>query len=410
MRIDNNATADILFELTYEADRRRHTSRFFGRKANFWRDIFPRDMGERLQGLAAGQSVSLELAPGEDIPAHDPARIVTLPRAAFAPKPVNGRTLDPQPGRFYPQGVLQGLPGVYPSTRTPFRCLDVTAETIVCDRNHPLAGHPASLTATALDVREKGCETGGSLHVWGEELLDGPGLETRLPGRATVFLTEAGDLGRSDDAPDAAFYRHPRLLSHIDAKARERLTSLYAAILTPGDAVLDLMTSHLSHLPPTLPLAAVAGLGLNADELDANPALTSRTVHDLNADPTLPYPDAAVTAVLCAMSFEYLANPTAVLAEASRVLAPGGRLVISFSNRWFPQKAIRLWSELHEFERLGFVASLIEQTPGLGSVATLAERGWPRPADAKDRHWPLHQQSDPLFVVTARRMARGREG
>ena len=403
MRIDNTCNADILFELTYESAGRRHTARLFGRKANFWRDIFPQDMAERLIGLAAGQSVHLSLAPGDDLPAHDPAKITTLPRAAFAPKPVNGRTLAPQPGRFYPQGVLQGLPGVYPSTATPFRCLEATAETIVCDRNHPLAGHPASLTATILDVRPKPCETGGSLHVWIEEILDGPGFETRLPDRDTTCLAEDGDLSRTDDAPDAAFYQHPRLISHIDAKARERLTSCYADCLRPGDAVLDLMTSHLSHLPAEIPLASVAGLGLSAAELDANPALTSRTVHDLNADPTLPYPDAALNVVLCAMSIEYLTNPAAVLAEASRVLAPGGHLVISFSNRWFPQKAVRLWTELHEFERLGCIATRIEQTPGLGSVTTLAERGWPRPADAKDRHWPLHQQSDPLFVVTARR-------
>ena len=104
--------------------------------------------------------------------------------------------------------------------------------------------------------------------------------------------------------------------------------------------------------------------------------------------------------------FKQFVAPVAQLAEAARVLAPGGTLAVSFSNRWFPQKAVRLWSELHEFERLGFVAGLLEATPGLGAAETLAERGWPRPADARDRFWPLHQHSDPLYAVTARRMAR----
>ena len=405
MRIDRDCNADLLFELRYEAAGRRHTVRHFGRKANFWRDIFPADLGQRLLGLTAGQSVQVRLVPGGDLPARDPAKVLTLERRRFAPRPVDGRRLPPVPGRFYPQGVLEGLPGVYPSTRTPFRLLADDGAAIVCDCNHPLAGIEAQLTATVLDVRQKPSETGGSLHVWLEELLDGPGIETGLAGQTLRFVAEPGDLSRADEGADTAFYAAPRLVPHIDAKARERLTALYATLLSPGDTVLDLMASHLSHLPPELALGPVTGLGLNARELAANPALAERVVADLNADPTLPFPDAAFTAVTCSMSVEYLAAPAGVLAEAARVLAPGGVLAISFSNRWFPQKAVRLWSELHEFERLGFVAGLLEATPGLGEIETLAERGWPRPADARDRFWPLHQQSDPLYVVTARRVA-----
>jgi SAM-dependent methyltransferase len=405
MRIDRDCNADLLFELRYEAAGRRHTVRHFGRKANFWRDIFPADLGQRLMGLAVGQSTDVRLVPGRDLPVRDPAKVLTLERRRFAPRPVDGRRLSPVPGRFYPQGVLEGLAGVYPSTRTPFRLLADDGASLVCDCNHPLAGIEAHLTATVLDVREKLCETGGSLHVWLEELLDGPGIETGLAGQPTRFVAEPGDLSRPDEGADTAFYAAPRLVPHIDAKARERLTALYATCLRLGDTVLDLMASHLSHLPPEFPLGPVTGLGLNAGELADNPALAERVVADLNADPTLPFPDAAFTAVICAMSVEYLAAPAAVLAEAARVLAPGGLLAISFSNRWFPQKAVRLWSELHEFERLGFVAGLLEATPGFGQIETLAERGWPRPADTRDRFWPLHQQSDPLYAVTARRVA-----
>jgi SAM-dependent methyltransferase len=403
MRIDNNCHADLLFELRYAAGGCSHTTRLVGHKANFWRDIFPADLGQSLIGLAAGASVSARLKPGRDLPAHDPAKVLTLARNRFAPRQINGRDVLPWPGRFYPQGLLENLPGVYPSTRTPFRCLAADDQTIVCDTNHPLAGLPASLTVTVLDVRPKACETGGSLHVWLEELLDGPGLETALADLPTRFFAEAGDRSRLDPAPDRDFYSAPRLVAHIDAQARSRLTALYGETLRPGDTVLDLMTSHLSHLPPELPLASVVGLGLNRQELEANPALAERVVADLNAEPCLPFPDATFTAVVCAMSVEYLTDPAAVLAEAARVLAPGGRLVVSFSNRWFPAKAIRLWGELHEFERLGLIASLVAATPGFGEVATLCERGWPRPADARDRFWPLHQASDPLFAVTARR-------
>ena len=76
-------------------------------------------------------------------------------------------------------------------SRTGIRERRVAADdqTIVCDTNHPLAGLPANLTITVLDVRPKGCETGGSLHVWLEEVLDGPGLETAMADQPMSWRT-----------------------------------------------------------------------------------------------------------------------------------------------------------------------------------------------------------------------------
>ena len=38
-------------------------------------------------------------------------------------------------------------------------------------------------------------------------------------------------------------------------------------------------------------------------------------VHDLNKDPSLPFPDAAFDAVICAVSIDYMKGPREVLAE-----------------------------------------------------------------------------------------------
>ena len=43
------------------------------------------------------------------------------------------------------------------------------------------------------------------------------------------------------------------------------------------------------------------------------------------------------------VSVQYLQQPGAVLSEVARVLRPGAPVVISFSNRCFPTKAVRGW-------------------------------------------------------------------
>ena len=92
-----------------------------------------------------------------------------------------------------------------------------------------------------------------------------------------------------------------------------------------------------------------------ARALEANPRLTAGVLHDLNSNPSLTFDDGQFDAVLCTVSLEYLGQPLDVFADVARVLKPGGLFVVSFSNRWFPPKAIRIWKELHELERLGLV-------------------------------------------------------
>ena len=67
------------------------------------------------------------------------------------------------------------------------------------------------------------------------------------------------------------------------------VTRFYGEMIPPGSMVLDLMTSWVSHLPADLKLAGVAGVGMNAVELEHNPVLTERVVQDLNKDPALPW-------------------------------------------------------------------------------------------------------------------------
>jgi SAM-dependent methyltransferase len=82
-------------------------------------------------------------------------------------------------------------------------------------------------------------------------------------------------------------------------------------------------------------------------------------------EPRLPFPDGTFDAVLCNVSVEYLVRPFQVFAEVARVLKTGGLFVQTFSNRWFPPKVVKIWPELHEFERLGLVLEYFLRTKGL---------------------------------------------
>ena len=203
----------------------------------------------------------------------------------------------------------------------------------------------------------------------------------------------AGFFDRADDRPDPEFYGPPRLVTHIDDAAIAAVGDLYAELGIDGSApapvrVLDLMSSWISHF--RVPPAELVVLGLNAAELAANRAATERIVHDLNADPRLPLPDGDVDAVVCCVSVDYLTRPVEVLAEVGRVLRPGGRLAVTFSNRCFPTKAVRGWLLTDDAQHGALVAELVRRTGRFtepeASLRTPPGRG------------------DPLYAVVATRL------
>jgi len=193
---------------------------------------------------------------------------------------------------------------------------------------------------------------------------------------------------RVDEAPDADFYAEPRFVVHIDPETISALTGLYREELESGSRILDLMSSWVSHLPAEVAYARVFGLGMNAEELAANPRLDAWAVVDLNASPVLPCPDASFDAVLCAVSVQYLTRPVEVFRECARVLRPGGKLVIATSHRLFPTKAIAAWRSLAPGDRMAFLRACLAHAGGFDE---------PRVVDRSPR------LADPLWVLIASR-------
>jgi SAM-dependent methyltransferase len=221
-------------------------------------------------------------------------------------------------------------------------------------------------------------------------------MQARWRGQPTDFWHDQ-PFARMADEPDAGFYAMPRLVSHVDKTASSQIAQLYGHLLPQGGRVLDLMASWESHLPAGHGLGEIVGLGLNAEELEANPLFAEWLVHDLNLDPTLPYGDGEFDAVICSLSVEYLTQPFAVYAEVARVLRPGGRFVVTFSNRWFPPKVVRVWEGVHEFERPGLVLAYFLRDGLFDGLETWSIRGLPRPSD--DKYARQYADSDPVFAV-----------
>ena len=170
---------------------------------------------------------------------------------------------------------------------------------------------------------------------------------------------------------DSEFYKSPRLVAHADDAFLRKLTALYRERLPAGGVLLDLMSSHISHLPPAMSFARVDGHGMNAEELSKNPAFAGGQwwVQDLNEDPALSFAaDGEYDAVLCMAGVQYLQEPESVFAECSRVLKPNGVMIVAFTNSFFYQKAIYGWSERGMATRAKLVRDYMRAAGGFDDI------------------------------------------
>lgn len=196
----------------------------------------------------------------------------------------------------------------------------------------------------------------------------------------------ASAFARLDDSTDTSFYAVPRFVMHVDDAAGAAITALYREVLPAGGRVLDLMSSWVSHLPHDVAYARVTGLGMNAEELAANARLDERVVHDLNACPQLPWEARSFEGACIALSVQYLTHPLEVFRELGRVLAPGAPLVITYSDRCFPTKAVALWMRLDDGGRAALVEHYLEEAGGFARRELI---------DCRPRRW----DGDPLYAV-----------
>jgi SAM-dependent methyltransferase len=190
---------------------------------------------------------------------------------------------------------------------------------------------------------------------------------------------------RQDEEPDELFYAVPRPDSHLDADADAVVTRWYDERLPTDGPVLDLFAGARSHLPERC--RGAVGVGLDRAALARNPQLSAHHVLDLNLDPTLPFADASLAAVVCTASVQYLTRPVDLVREVARVLRPGAPFLVVFGSRMYPTKAVLCWRASDDEAHLRLVRGYLAAAGGFAPP---------------DLHGHRPAVGDPLYLIATR--------
>jgi len=394
-RTSRRSFAGVEFTLEWQSDAARHTDVYVCGSLNLWRDYMPPELEAVLVDQPVGHTGKLQFQAGDLVPDYAEKDCVQAPAGKFNRHFRKQGEVIPHSGRFYPRGFIAGVKGITSDDVQVFRLGALEADTMTVELNHPLAGKPLAVSTRILEAWLAVAEHGGRCNDVPDMIAGkGPGMQARWRKRPTDFFS--GDaLRRSAGEADAQFYAQARLVDHLDRVALRQVEKFYRRLLPAGGRILDLMSSWKSHLGGGY--SGVTGLGMNAEELAANPALSERLVQDLNRQPRLPFDDGAFDGAVCTVSVEYLVRPFEVFAEIRRVLKPGAPFVLTFSNRWFPPKVIEVWEQAHQFERPGIVLEYFLQSGGWKDLHTFSLVGLPRPTD--DKYADRMAYSDPVHAV-----------
>jgi len=388
--------------IRYESDYGQHCDKLYIQHNNLHAVIgtLPAAIRNDLESSGDGGAKIYDYIKGKVFSNDIAAQTFSVSRVSFIHNPVNNITIEPRVGRFYPAGLFNSENLHTSNPMTPLRIVGRTAAELLVDTSHPLCDYNTTLTIERVEKKydQLPVEAPRLNANQVPDFLTGPGMQLRYNDKATDFFS--GDaLQRADETIDSDFYSQARHINHLDEAAQVQLKSVYNDLIPPRSDILDLMSSINSHIDDRLERNKITGLGMNKEELAANPGLDEILVHDINQQQRLPFDDASFDIVVCSLSIEYITQPSRLFDEVARILRPDGRFIISFSNRWFPGKAVQVWNNLHDFERIGLVMEYFIASAHFGDINTWSLRGIPRPVNDK-HNIPL---SDPVYVVWANR-------
>ena len=103
--------------------------------------------------------------------------------------------------------------------------------------------------------------------------------------------------------------------------------------------------------------------------------------------PILALDDAGFDVALCCVGVQYLQRPFEVFAQVRRVLRPDAPLIVSYSNRCFPTKAVAIWRSLGLREQVSLISLYLKRSGFTDIEADVLSDG---------------SVGDPLIAVTGR--------
>lgn len=401
--IDDKQNLSVQIDIEWHDELVHYKDRYFVLKTNFWRDFYPEQLDYQIKRAELGQTIEISYKPGALLQFDIlPSNVKTIPQSKFERYYGGPIPIEPVVGRFYPRGMLTGVEDCFKMDNRPFRILDKTEHELKVDLNHPLGLFPIKLSATITDVFDANQQNGGRCNEIAELItINGPGFQT-LPLEKPFDFSYGMPFSRKIEDDDTLFYDSIDTTAPIvDQVSIEQLKQFYTANIKDSQQVLDLLAGPDSYLPAQLNQLNVTGLALKESDLQANPVLNQYTIQDINKQPGLPFEDQQFDAVTCAFGIEYLIHPVAVFKEIARVLKPGGVFLIAFSDRFYEQKVIHLWDDLHTFERMGLVLEYFRQSGEFEQLHSESIRGLIRHEEDPFINKTVH--SCPMFMLSGKR-------
>lgn len=381
--------------IRYESDYGQHNDILYIQQKNLSAitETLPAVMSKDLNSFTDESYITHDYIKGKLFNNNNQAQTIVISLEDFIRHPGHNIHIEPRFGRFYPATLFKSDKLATTNRMLPLRVIELKHEELLVNTSHALCDYNTTMTLERHELQQ---QSKTLLAKQIPDFLTGPGMQLRYAGKAIDFFSD-DPFQRTDSVIDSEFYCQPRYINHLDEAAQAQLKSVYHDLIPAHSVVLDLMSSINSHIEQEHELTKIVGLGLNKKELEANPQLDERIVHDINQDQRLPFDDASFDIVVCSLSIEYITQPSTLFDEVARILRPGGRFIISFSNRWFPTKAVQVWNNLHDFERIGLVMEYFIASAHFTDINTYSFRGMPRPDNDK-HNTPL---SDPIYVVWA---------
>ncbi|MBF0264344.1 MAG: methyltransferase domain-containing protein [Gammaproteobacteria bacterium] len=163
-------------------------------------------------------------------------------------------------------------------------------------------------------------------------------------------LSSATAFSRIMEDNDGEFYDAIETITPGDLASQNRITQFYQQFLCKDNKVLDLMAADKSYLPENIPLD-ITGLGVKKQDLENNKRLSQGIIYDVNKCQTLPFNSNTFDMVVCTFAIEYMTSPIELFIDVARILKSGGHFCIGFSNRFYQQKAVKIWRDTELLDR-----------------------------------------------------------